>query len=88
MNENARIYTIFVSSGYGGAGKAPESLIANEDLLHKLQSECKGIDFIPRDITEPDTSLEKVCSELENSKGGLDGVLIVYGKIKCQSSAK
>ena len=77
MDENTRIYTIFVSSGYGGAGESPESLIANEDLLHELQSECKGIDFIARDITEPDTSLEEVYNELESSKGGLDGALII-----------
>jgi hypothetical protein len=77
MDENTRIYTIFVSSGYGGAGESPESLITNEDLLHKLQSECNGIDFIARDITEPNTSLEEVYNELESSKGDLDGVIII-----------
>jgi len=77
MNENTRIYTIFISSGYGGAGEAPESLTTNEDLLRKLQSECSGIDFIARDITKTDTSLEEVYSELESSKESLDGVLII-----------
>ena len=77
MNENARIYTIFVSSGYGGAGEAPKSLLTNEDLLHKLQSECNEVDFITRDITERDTSIEEVYSELESSKEDIDGVLII-----------
>jgi hypothetical protein len=76
-DENTRIYTIFASSGYGGAGEAPESLITNEDLLHRLQSECSGIDFIARDITKTDTSLEEAYSELESSKERLDGVLII-----------
>lgn len=77
MNENTRIYTIFGSSGYGGAGGAAESLLTNEDLLHKLQSECSGVDFIARDITKPDTSGKSVLDELEGSKESLDGVLIV-----------
>jgi len=77
MNENTRIYTIFVSSGYGGAGGAPESLTTNEELLRKLKNECDEIDFIARDITKAGTSLEEVYGELESSREDLDGVLIV-----------
>ena len=68
MNEKAKIYTIFLSSGHGGAGEAPKSLTTNEDLLHKLQNECSGINFVVRDITKADTSLEAVYSELESSE--------------------
>jgi len=77
MNGNTRVYTIFVSSGYGGAGEVPKFLTTNEDLLHKLQSKCSGIDFIVRDITKTNTSLEEVYSELESSKENLDGVIII-----------
>jgi hypothetical protein len=45
VSKNTKIYTVFGSSGYGGAGKALKSLTTNEDLLHKLQNECSGIDF-------------------------------------------
>lgn len=76
MNKNTRMYTIFVSSGYGGAGGAPESLVTNEEVLHRLQSECNDIDFVARDITSSDTSLEEVYNELESSRESLDGVLI------------
>jgi len=67
--ENTKIYTVFVSRGYGGAGGAPESFITNEEVLHKLQSECKGIDFIVKDTAA-------VLRELERSREGVDGVLI------------
>ncbi|MGC9349933.1 MAG: hypothetical protein ACP5JG_17475 [Anaerolineae bacterium] len=75
--ENTRIYTVFVSSGYGGAGAAPKSFTTNEDLVHALQRECPGASFIVRDMTSSDISFEKVYSELESSKDNLDGVLII-----------
>jgi len=68
--ENTKIYTVFVSRGYGGAGGAPKSFITNEEILHKLQNECKGIDFIVKDTAA-------VLKELEDSKEGVDGVLII-----------
>lgn len=76
-SEKTRIYTAFVSRGFGGAGAAPRSFTTNEDLLHMLQSECPGVEFIGRDITSSDMSLDEVYRELESRKAGLDGVLIV-----------
>ena len=69
-DENTKIYTVFVSRGYGGAGEAPESIITNEELLDELQNECKGIDFIVKDTTA-------ALKELERSREGVDGVLII-----------
>jgi len=34
--ENTKIYTLFLSQGYGGAGKPPQSPLTNKELLSKL----------------------------------------------------
>jgi hypothetical protein len=74
---NTRIYTVFVNQGCScPAGGTPEGLTSNEELLEKLQSTCREVDFIARDITKPDISIPTVFNELEDSKGSLDGVLI------------
>ena len=76
--ENTKIYTVFVNQGCScPAGGTPEGLTTNEEVLHKLQSECRGIDFIARDLTKPDTRLKAVLNELEGPREGLDGVLIL-----------
>ena len=78
VGENTKIYTVFVNQGCScPAGGTPEGLTTNEEVLHKLQSECRGIDFIARDLTKPDTSLKAVLNELEGPKEGLDGVLVL-----------
>ncbi len=76
QNDKTKIYTLFMTRGYGGAGKAPQSFLTNNELLLKLQSECKGIDFISRDLTSSDISFEEVYNELQEKKD-IDGVLIV-----------
>ena len=77
VGENTKIYTIFVNQGCScPAGGTPEGLTTNEEVLHELQSECEGIDFIVRDFTVSGTSPEAVLDELEDTKEGLDGVLI------------
>lgn len=76
--EDTQIYTVFVNQGCScPAGGTPKGLTTNKELLHKLKSECGGIDFIARDLTERDTSLKAALDELEASIEGLDGVLIV-----------
>jgi len=76
--ENTKIYTVFVNQGCScPAGGTPEGLITNEEVLHRLQSECSGVDFIARDLTKRGTSIGSVLSELEASKGDLDGALIL-----------
>jgi len=76
--ENTKIYTVFVNQGCScPAGGTPEGLITNEEVLHKLQDKCSGVDFIARDITKRDITIPTVLSELEDSKEGLDGVLIL-----------
>jgi len=78
VGENTDIYTVFVNQGCScPAGGAPEGLITNEEVLRKLQARCSGVDFIARDITKRDTSIRAVLNELEGSKEGLDGVLIL-----------
>ena len=75
---NTKIYTVFVNQGCScPAGGTPKGLTTNEEVLHKLKSECSGIDFIARDLTKPDTGLKTVLDELEVPKEGLDGVLIL-----------
>ena len=78
VGENTKIYVVFVNQGCScPAGGAPEGLITNEEVLHKLQGKCSGVDFIARDITKRDISIGAVLNELEGSKEGLDGVLIL-----------
>ncbi len=78
VGENTKIYTIFVNQGCScPAGGAPKGLTTNEEVLHKLQSECNGVDFIARDITKRDISIAAVLNELEGSKEDLDGVLTI-----------
>ncbi len=75
---NTRIYTVFVNQGCScPAGGAPEGLITNEEVLHRLENECSGVDFIARDITKRGTSIASVLNELEGAKDDLDGVLII-----------
>ena len=75
--ENTRIYTVFVNQGCScPAGGTPEGLTSNEELLEKLQSTCRGVDFIARDLTKQDISISTVLDELEGVKESWDGVLI------------
>ncbi|MCD6505688.1 hypothetical protein J7M22_03590 [Candidatus Poribacteria bacterium] len=76
MNEKARIYTIFASRGYGGAGGPPERLISNDQLLRRLEERCGGVDFISRDLTKG-FDVQSALNELEDLRGELDGVLII-----------
>ena len=76
--KNTKIYTVFMSpGGHFGTGGAPESLTTNQELLLQIQTECNGIDFIARDITNPDISIENVYHELDSLKEDIDGVLII-----------
>jgi len=77
QDNNTRLFTIFLSQGYGGAGQAPESLVTNNELLGKLRADCLGIEFIPRDTTSSNASVQRILSELESLKPTLDGVLVV-----------
>ena len=71
--ENPKIYTVFCSESWGwGGSHPPKYLLTNEEVLHKLESKCKGVDFIVRDITKPDTKLASVVNEIENLKDDLD----------------
>jgi hypothetical protein len=76
--ENTKIYTVFANQGCScPAGGTPEGLITNEELLHKLQDECPGIDFITRDLTKRGITTEALLNELGALKYDLDGVLII-----------
>ena len=76
MSENAKLYTVFVGTGYGGAGGAPKTFITNEALLRRMESSCNEVSFIARDLSKG-SSIESVVSELEDLKENLDGVLII-----------
>jgi hypothetical protein len=73
---NTRIYTVFTSSGYGGAGNPPESLTTNAQLLQALQKQCPEISFIERDITKKQQSVSELLNEIATKKNELDGVII------------
>ncbi len=76
--QGARIYTVFVSPGCScPAGGLAKGLTTNDELLHKLRSECSGVDFVARDIMKRGTTYDGLLKELEDLKEGLDGVLII-----------
>jgi GTP cyclohydrolase II len=78
VGENTKIYTVFANQGCScPAGGTPKGLTTNDEVLHRLQSKCSGVDFIARDITKRDISMPAVLNELEASKKDLDGVLIL-----------
>jgi hypothetical protein len=73
----AKIYTVFVSSGYIGPGGFPKSFISNEEVVKRLKKECKeGIDFIVRDMYKEKNSVESLIRELSDMQEVPDGVLV------------
>jgi len=68
-NSNTRIYTVFVSSGVQHFEAKHLTPTTNEELLHRLQSECEEIDFV----------VGSSPHEIENIKENFDGVLIFGG---------
>lgn len=72
-----RILTVFTSAGHGDPGAAPESLLTNEQLLHKLEADCVDIEFVVRDLNAPSGSAENVAKEIQYLSDTLAGVLIV-----------
>jgi len=74
MND-IRIFTVFATSGFGGAGAPPKTLITNEELLRQLQEQCPDVAFLARDLYQ--RGAEAVLNELEDLKETLDGVLVI-----------
>lgn len=80
--KKAKVYTVFVSSGYGGAGGFPEKFIRNEEVIKKLKKECEGIDFIVRDMSKVKLNVNSVLNDLINLPEDPDGVLIFGTRYK------
>ncbi|MBN2633846.1 MAG: hypothetical protein JXR66_09840 [Bacteroidales bacterium] len=74
QNTNTRLFTIFTSAGCGctGSGGAPLSFTTHEQILHALQEECTGVDFI-----EFKGSITAAFNEVNKNKNKYDGVLII-----------
>jgi len=68
-NENTKIYTVFVSSGVQHLEAVHIKPTTNEEILHKLQADCNGVDFV----------VGSSPHEIENLKEDFDGVLIFGG---------
>ncbi|MBN2505487.1 MAG: hypothetical protein JXQ71_02215 [Verrucomicrobia bacterium] len=73
---NTKVYTLFLSRGYGGAGEPPQAPLTNQELLSRLQSECEGMEFITRDLSSSRISHEEIENDLRN-RTDIDGVLII-----------
>lgn len=71
----ARIFTVLATSGFGGAGAPPDTLITNEELLQRLEAGCARVTFLARDLHK--LGAEAVLNELEEQKETLDGVLVI-----------
>ena len=71
----AKVFTIF-----GHTNPSPDDTsvapISDADLLRRLQKNCPGIEFVPRDEKKPG-GLESILNELRDAKKhGCDGVLV------------
>lgn len=75
MGRDIRIFTIFATPGFGGAGAPPDTLLTNEELLQRLQAACTQVTFVARDLRA--LGAGAVLNELEDQKECLDGVLVV-----------
>jgi len=67
------IFVAFLSRGYAGAGAPPESaaFLSNDRLLHELRRQCKGVDFVAEDFTDPNANPESLAWQLEDRKNDL-----------------
>jgi len=76
MTGETKIYTVFTSKGYSGAGGAPRKLLTNEEVLERLRAECGAVDFLTRDLSKGLLELNAVLRELDSLRGDIDGVLV------------
>jgi len=77
MTTMTKIFTVFTSPGYVGAGNVPRDLLTNDVLLRQLRDDVPDAEFIARDLTDAQCTPDSVLNELEHRKVDLDGVLIV-----------
>jgi hypothetical protein len=80
-SENTKIFTVFLNQGYLETGGPVKNPLTNNDVLSQLQNQFNEIDFIARDITQPDISFDSLLNELEDLKENIDGVLI-FGNLR------
>jgi len=74
--KNTKIYTVFASGGVQHFESELLKPLTNEDLLHKLRSECDGVDFVVGSFPH----------EIEHIKENFDGVL-TFGHLRRYSIA-
>lgn len=70
------LYTIFADAGVQHFESEALTSMDNRSLLHQLEEECAGIDFIIRDASERGWDLQAVADELDAHADDFDGVLI------------
>jgi hypothetical protein len=75
-NKNAKVYTVFVTSGpsHNDSSIVPTP---SEEVLRRLKKKCVEVDFITRDL-EKSVTFEEVINEMKDLKKlKFDGVLII-----------
>lgn len=75
MKAKTDIYTVFLSRGHAGPGKAvkQELFTSNDELLEKLRDECPDVNFVPHKGGDPTSTLKK----LKGGENEPDGVLLI-----------
>jgi hypothetical protein len=85
----AKIYTVFMDSGYDTArlhyrrsvinengNRIPKNFLSNEDLAKKLEASCDA-EFIVRHLECSTKGHERIMGEIGELKEELDGVIVI-----------
>jgi hypothetical protein len=79
----ARVFLVFTTRGY--MLNTPDDLYTNDEVVADLAQSLPGLDFIVRDVSNPDVDIKDVMVELELEQDSLDGVVIV-GRLSSRSA--
>jgi len=81
MDEQAtKLYTVFVDAGVQHFESDNVTPTSNEQMLNELQERCSSVEFVARDISRGETTLDAVARELESRRDEFDGV-VVFGTL-------
>jgi len=77
--ETTRLYTVFVDAGVQHFESGTLTPTTNEQLLGQLRERCNGVEFIARDLSRGEATLDAVARELESPEDKFDGVVVFGG---------
>ena len=79
QEQPARMYIVFVDAGVQHFESATLTPTTNEQLLAQLRNQCRAVEFIARDVSRREMTLDAVARELETQHDKFDGVVVFGG---------